>query len=87
METLEFIVEGIKLIFDATQFTFEPPLQIRGARRILIKPCADCSMPYPRTTSRECLAAIIAGIRNVSSANIILIEGSLSEESVQDIYG
>jgi hypothetical protein len=42
--------------------------------------------PYPVTTSREMLASIIDGIRKVSDADIIILEGSPSGDSVTPIY-
>ncbi len=64
------------MIFEAANFVFEPPLELAFARRILIKPSAGSSQPHPVTTSRETLAAVIAGIRKVSSADILILEGS-----------
>jgi len=77
------------LIFEAVDFaskTFNPPPQVRWARRILIKPHANYSIPYPITTSRESLEVVIRGIRRVSEADIILLEGSPQEESMRSIY-
>ncbi|NLE08357.1 MAG: hypothetical protein GX631_03775, partial [Dehalococcoidales bacterium] len=51
------------MIFDATEFIFKAPVTISRARRVLIKPSAGFTEPYPVTTSREMLANIIRGIR------------------------
>ena len=64
------------MIFDAMDFVFEPSPVVARARRVLIKPGAACPLPYPMTTSRETLATIIEGIRQVSDADIVLLEGT-----------
>jgi uncharacterized protein (DUF362 family) len=74
------------LIFPAADFVFDPPRQIAFAQRILIKPSAGCAEPHPATTSRETLQAVIAGIRRVSGADIVLLERSSSDDSMQAIY-
>jgi len=42
---------------------------------VLIKPDAAYSAPYPVTTSRKLLTSIIEGIRKVSDADIVVLEG------------
>lgn len=74
------------MIFKDSEFVFEPPPVVSRARRVLIKPAAGYPLPYPVTTSREMLAVIIAGIRRVSDADILLLEGTTSGEAVQPIY-
>jgi hypothetical protein len=74
------------MIFEAANFVFEPPVEVAFARRILIKPSAGNSMPYPITTSRDILAPVIAGIRKVSAADIVILEGSAGSEKVHSIY-
>jgi uncharacterized protein (DUF362 family) len=74
------------MIFDAMKFVFEPPPVVARARRVLIKPSAACPLPYPVTTSRETLATIIEGIRQVSDADIVLLEGTPGGGSVRPIY-
>lgn len=74
------------MIFEAENFVFEPPIELAFARRILIKPSAGCSQPHPITTSKETLEAVISGIRKVSAADILLLEGSAGSESVLSIY-
>jgi len=74
------------LIFGADEFIFYPPPRIKWARRILIKPCASYPLPYPISTSREILEKIIAAIREVSEADIILLEGNPEQESMKPIY-
>ena len=74
------------MIFEAASFVFEPPVEVAFARRILIKPSAGSARPYPVTTSRETLTAVIAGIRKVSAADIVLLEGSAGDEKVHSIY-
>jgi len=74
------------MIFEAADFVFEPPREIAFARRVLIKPSARCAQPHPITTSRETLRALIAGIRRVSAADILLLEGSSDPEAMHSIY-
>jgi len=74
------------LIFKDSEFVFEPPDVVSRARRVLIKPSACYPEPYPVTTSRDMLAVIIDGIRRVSEADIILLEGTPGGDSVLPIY-
>lgn len=64
------------MIFEASDFIFKVPSVVARARRVLIKPSASYPLPYPVTTSADILAAIIASIRRVSDADIILLEGT-----------
>jgi len=74
------------LILKASKFVFEPPAVVSRARRVLIKPSACYPVPYPVTTSRDMLSVIIDGIRRVSDADIILLEGTPGGGSIQPIY-
>ncbi len=74
------------MIFDALGFVFEPPSVISRARRVLIKPSAAYPVPYPVTTSQNMLSAIIEGIRRISDADILLLEGTPGGEPVYPIY-
>ncbi len=74
------------MIFKASEFVFKAPPIISRARRVLIKPSAGYPVPYPVTTSREILSAIIRGIRQVSDADILLLEGSAGGGSIYPIY-
>jgi len=74
------------LIFRASEFVFEPPDVVSRARRILIKPSAGYSVPYPVSTSPDILAVIIEGIRRVSEADIILLEGTPGGDSIHPVY-
>ena len=74
------------MIFDATDFIFEPAIEVTRARRVLIKPAGAYPLPYPVTTSRETLAAVIRGIRRVSDADIILLEGPIEGEHARSVY-
>ncbi len=60
---------------------------VARARRVLIKPSAAYPLPHPVTTSRETLAAVIGGIRQVSDADIVLLEGTPGGESVRSVFG
>jgi len=74
------------LIVDAKEFVFKAPPAIARAQRVLIKPSAAYPVPYPVTTSRKMLSAIIAGIRRVSDADILLLEGTPEGSSVRPVY-
>jgi len=74
------------LIFDASEFVFKPPSPISRARRVLIKPSASYPVPYPVTTSRNILSAIIQGIRQVSDADILLLEGTPDGSPIYPVY-
>lgn len=74
------------MIFEASEFALQPPPPISRARRILIKPSAAYPLPYPVTTSPEILATIINGIRKVSDADILLLEGTTRGEPVYPVY-
>jgi len=74
------------LIFDASEFVFKAPSAISRARRVLIKPSASYPVSYPVTTSRDILSVIIEGIRQVSDADILLLEGTPGGGPIYPIY-
>ena len=74
------------MIFDASEFTFKPPSLVSRARRILIKPSAGYPVPYPASTSREILSLVIESIKQVSDADIIILEGTPSGASIYPVY-
>jgi len=74
------------LIFEASEFVFKAPSIVSRARRVLIKPSACYSASYPVTTSRDILSVIIGGIRQVSDADILLLEGTPDGEPIYPIY-
>ena len=74
------------MIFEASEFVFRAPSVISRARRILIKPSAAYPIPYPVTTSQDMLSVIIEGIRKVSEADILLLEGTPGGGPVSLIY-
>jgi len=74
------------LIFEASEFVFKPPVAVARARRVLIKPSAGYPVPYPVTTSRDILSTIIRGIRQVSDADILLLDGTSDGSSIYPIY-
>ena len=74
------------MIFEAADFVFKPPPAVARARRVLIKPSACYPVPYPVTTSRDMLSAIVRGIRRVSDADILLLEGTFAGASIYPIY-
>jgi uncharacterized protein (DUF362 family) len=74
------------LIFEAEDFVFKVPSVVSRARRVLIKPSASYPLPYPVTTSPDMLAAIIASIRRVSDADILLLEGTPDGVPTRPIY-
>lgn len=74
------------MIFEASKFTFTPAPAVSRARRVLIKPCASYPLPHPVTTSRETIRLVIDGIRRVSDADIIILEGTPGGGSVYEVY-
>jgi uncharacterized protein (DUF362 family) len=74
------------MIVKDSDFVFTPPPQLSWARRVLIKPCAAYPLPYPVTTSPKLLNAIIKGIRKVGNADILIVDGTPSGESIYPIY-
>ena len=74
------------MIFEASEFVFKAPSTVARARRVLIKPSASYPVSYPVTTSRDILSVIIRGIRQVSDADILLLEGTTDGASIYPIY-
>ena len=74
------------MIFEASEFVFKAPSAVSRARRILIKPSACYPASYPITTSREMLELIIKGIRRVSDADILLLDGTPGGGPIYPIY-
>lgn len=74
------------MIFESSEFTFKGSSAVARARRILIKPSACYPVPYPVTTSRDILSTIIEGIRQVSDADILILEGTPGGGSIYPIY-
>lgn len=74
------------MIYRAQDFKFNPPRKVAFARRILIKPDAAVVAAHPATTSRETLAAVVAGIRRQSDADIIFLEGPTVSERAHEIF-
>ena len=74
------------MIFEAAQFVFQVPSMVSRARRVLVKPSASYPVPYSAATSPNMLAAIISGIRQISDADIILLEGTPEGGSIHPIY-
>jgi len=74
------------MIYNASDFIFTPPPGLSWARRVLIKPYAICPLSYPVTTSPEILNTIIEGIRKISDADILIVDGTPSGESIYPIY-
>jgi hypothetical protein len=74
------------LIFEASEFVFKAPPVLSTVRRILIKPSAYYPLSYPVTTSRDILLVIIEGIRQVTDADILLLEGTPGGDPIYPIY-
>ena len=72
--------------FDAAEFYFKAPYIISRARRVLIKPNTCFPQSSPVATSREILTTIIKGIRQVSDADILLLDGTADGTPVQPLY-
>jgi hypothetical protein len=74
------------LIVDTQNFAFKAPAEIARARRVLIKPCAAYPSPYPITTSPDMINKIIDGIREVSDADILILDGTPGGGPIYPIY-
>jgi len=74
------------LIFEASEFVFKAPPVLSRVRRVLIKPNACYPVSYPVTTSRDILSVIIEGIRRVTDADILLLEGTPGGGPIYPIY-
>jgi len=74
------------LIFEASEFVFKAPPVLSRVRRVLIKPSACYPVSYPVTTSRDILSVIIEGIRQVTDADILLLEGTPGGGPIYSIY-
>ncbi len=72
--------------YKASEFVFKPPSVISRARRVLIKPAAAYPIPYPISSSRELLSSIIRGIRQVSEADILILESTPGGGPVYPVY-
>jgi len=74
------------LIIEDSEFVFEAPKAISRARRVLIKPDAYRPVSYPVTTSKQMLELIIDGVRQMSDADIILLDGTPDGSPIKPIY-
>jgi hypothetical protein len=74
------------LLIEASDFSFKASPEIARARRVLIKPSAAYPSPYPITTSPEMISKIIEGIREVSDADILILEGTPGGVPIYPIY-
>lgn len=74
------------MILEASKFVFAPAPAVSRARRVLIKPCASYPLPHPVTTSAETLRLVVEGIRRVSDADILILEGTPGGGSVYEMY-
>jgi len=73
-------------IFEASSFEFSPPAQLTWARRVLIKPYASVDAPYPVTTSPGLIENIIAGIRRVTDAEILIADGTRNGTPIYPVF-
>jgi uncharacterized protein (DUF362 family) len=74
------------MIYEASKFVFDPPPLVSRAHKVLIKPNAGYPFPYPFSTSREILGVIVEKVKQVSDADIIILEGAANGDSVYPIY-
>lgn len=74
------------MIFESAQFVFKAPRALTRARRVLIKPCASYPVPYPVTTSRDVIWEIVRGVREVSDADILILESAAAGGAVYPVY-
>jgi len=80
------LTEKKAIIADLEGFMFRPPQVLRKCKRVLIKPNAAYPKLHPVTTSIETLQIIIDGIRQTSQAEIIILEGTVSSQSAEEIF-
>jgi len=73
-------------IAEASTFHFVAPPQLAWAQRILIKPCASTGLPYPVSTSRWLIESVVAGIRKVTDAEVLIADGSPFGASMYPLY-
>lgn len=74
------------MVFEAEDFVFQAPPAIARARRVLIKPTAGYPLAYPVTTSRDMMVSIIMGIRQISDADILILDGTPTGAPVAPMY-
>ncbi len=74
------------MIFEASEFVFKASPVLSTVRRVLIKPSACYPVSYPVTTSRDFLSGIIEGIRQVTDADILLLEGTPGGSPIYPVY-
>ncbi len=74
------------MIFEASEFVFKAPPAISRARRVLIKPSASGVESHSVSTSRDILSVVIDGIRRVSDADIVILEGMPDGQPVYPYY-
>lgn len=74
------------MIFEASNFIFKAPSAISRARRVLIKPNACYPVSYPVTTSPAMLSVLIEGIRQISDADILILEGTPGGGPIYPMY-
>ena len=74
------------MIYESGQFVFKVPRALTRARRVLIKPCASYPAPYPVTTGRDIIWEIVRSIREVTDADILILESAAGGGSVYPIY-
>lgn len=74
------------MLVEASEFVFKASPEIARARRVLIKPCASYPVLYPVSTSPEMISRIIEGIREVSDADILILEGTPGGAPIYPIY-
>jgi hypothetical protein len=74
------------LIFEASEYLFKASPEIARARRVLIKPCASYPAPYPISTSPELITKVIEGIREISDADILILEGTSNGSPIYPVY-
>jgi len=71
---------------DSAKYEYKAPDSLTRARRVVIVPTVVDGCKYPLSTSRELLANIIAGIRKISRADIVILGSSQNDKTVQEIF-
>ena len=74
------------MILDCTNFIFDPPASLSRARRILIKPAAASGLTYPYSVSHRMMESLVHGIRRISDADILILEGTSQDRHMVSVF-
>jgi len=74
------------MIFEASKYIFKPPPLLSRARRVLIKPNIVPGADGWVHTSHRMMSHLVERIKQVSDADIVIIEGMADGQSMQPLY-